>query len=369
MAKENSGTNSGGSGVTPGAAPELPAAGSPAAGNPAAGNPAAAAQPATGAGNTVNDALRGYKGSGAKVTTREQEPKAYATYLDWVSDLEKSGMVVDPTTGLWVTDPSGNGGGGGKGGRGGSGGSSSKSSGINGQQQIGMLQQEYELARQQYNAGLDNAMSQEALDLNRALSDAQRMYQTQRSQVTADERNSLDNAALYAEARGDKGGIGLAQYNSIQNTAAQNRLAVSQAQTQMATDVYRQIADLRAEGEFKRADKMLELAQQHLAELRQIQQYAQQYNLSTKQINQAIEDWKKSYAAATQQYSNGAKLAGAALTGAFGNGTPVTVGAANTSQAVADIALGLLQSGISPAQLTPVQRSALAETYGMTYSV
>jgi hypothetical protein len=231
-----------------------------------------------------------------------------------------------------------------------------------------MLNQGYDLARQQYNLGIDNAMNQQALDLNRALSDAQRMYQTQRNQVAADERNALDNAALYAEARGDKGGIGQAQYTSIQNAAAQNRLAVSQAQTQLATDTYRQIADLRAQGEFQRADKMLELAQAHLAELRQIQQYAQQYNLSKEQLDQALADWKAAYQNATAQYTNSMNAADAALTGAYISGSSLAQGAQSTSKALADLAIGLLQQGVSMSQLSPAQRSALAETYGMTYS-
>jgi hypothetical protein len=231
-----------------------------------------------------------------------------------------------------------------------------------------MLNQGYDLARQQYNLGIDNAMNQQALDLNRALSDAQRMYQTQRNQVAADERNALDNAALYAEARGDKGGIGQAQYASIQNAAAQNRLAVSQAQTQLATDTYRQIADLRAQGEFQRADKMLELAQSHLAELRQIQQYAQQYNLSKEQLDQALADWKAAYQNAAAQYTNSMNAADAALTGAYISGSSLAQGAQSTSKALADLAIGLLQQGMSMSQLSPAQRSALAETYGMTYS-
>lgn len=275
-------------------------------------------------------------------------------------------LGYNPDGKLGPTDTSGGNetpGGGRGGGRGGS-----SASGPNGRQNLDMLNQGYDLARRQYNLGIDNAMNQQALDLNRALSDAQRMYQTQRNQVAADERNALDNAALYAEARGDKGGIGQAQYASIQNAAAQNRLAVSQAQTQLATDTYRQIADLRAQGEFQRADKMLELAQSHLAELRQIQQYAQQYNLSKEQLDQALADWKAAYQNATAQYTNSMNAADAALTGAYISGSSLAQGAQSTSKALADLAIGLLQQGMSMSQLSPAQRSALAETYGMTYS-
>lgn len=278
------------------------------------------------------------------------------------------GAVAGAVLGLTGVYPEGDGNGNTSDGGRGRGGGGSKNTGPNGQQNLDMLNRGYDLARQQYNLGIDNAMNQQALDLNRALSDAQRMYQTQRNQVAADERNALDNAALYAEARGDKGGIGQAQYTSIQNAAAQNRLAVSQAQTQLATDTYRQIADLRAQGEFQRADKMLELAQAHLAELRQIQQYAQQYNLSKEQLDQALADWKAAYQNATAQYTNSMNAADAALTGAYISGSSLAQGAQSTSKALADLAIGLLQQGMSMSQLSPAQRSALAETYGMTYS-
>ena len=49
--------------------------------------------------------------------------------------------------------------------------------------------------------------------------DAAAQYQTQRDQVAKYGRNAMDNAALYAELRGDRGGIGLAQYNAVQNAA------------------------------------------------------------------------------------------------------------------------------------------------------
>ncbi len=57
-------------------------------------------------------------------------------------------------------------------------------------------------------------------------------FQTQRDQIEGETLNALDNSALYAETRGDRGGIGQAQYNTIQATAAQNRQAVNLAQSQ-----------------------------------------------------------------------------------------------------------------------------------------
>ena len=63
-----------------------------------------------------------------------------------------------------------------------------------------------------------------------ALQDAQTGYDAQRRQLSLNEAQSLDNSALYAELRGDYGGIGQAQYNSIQSAAANGQAAVSREQ-------------------------------------------------------------------------------------------------------------------------------------------
>lgn len=225
---------------------------------------------------------------------------------------------------------------------------------------------EIDAARQQYNNQINNAMDTQARDLNRALADAQGQFQTQQNQVDAAEMQALDNAALYAEARGDKGGIGQAQYNSIQNNAARNKLAVSQAQTKLATDTARQISDLRAQGEFERADKMLQLTQQYLSELRQIEQYAANYNLNVDQINTAISEWEYEYNQAAKQFAVNTELSLAELTGAFSNGMSTYKARQATQAATAELALSLIQAGVKPTQLSPTQLGALADYYGMS---
>ena len=132
-------------------------------------------------------------------------------------------------------------------------------------------------------------------ELVRAQEDAQKQFQTEHNQIAIDEAKALDNQALYAEARGDKGGIGQAQYNTIQNTAAQNHLSVSQAQTKLSTDTNRQIADLRAKGEFEKADKLLSITQQYLQQLISMEQWAAQYNLSVAQFNESMRQWAEEF--------------------------------------------------------------------------
>lgn len=110
-------------------------------------------------------------------------------------------------------------------------------------------------------------------ELQRANEDAAAQYQNERNQIERDQRNALDNSALYAELRGDNGGIGHAQYDSIQNTAAKNHQAVRDAQTKLATDTARQVADLRAQGEFAKADQLLQISQTYLNRLMELEQW------------------------------------------------------------------------------------------------
>lgn len=85
-------------------------------------------------------------------------------------------------------------------------------------------------ANEQAQKRIDYAVNKGVNDLQRAEEDAKVQFQTQRNQVDADEARNLDNAALYAELRGDRGGIGQQQYSSVQNNAAQNRQTVNSEQ-------------------------------------------------------------------------------------------------------------------------------------------
>ena len=157
------------------------------------------------------------------------------------------------------------------------------------------LNQWYQNAQQQQQNTIDFGTNQAILELLRTKQDAEAQYQEQRNQIAIDEAKAKDNQALYAESRGDKGGIGAAQYDAIMNTAAQNRLAVNSAQTKLATDTSRQIADLRAQGEYEKADALLTLSQQYLSQLMSLEQWAAEYNLSVAQFNASLKQWQAEY--------------------------------------------------------------------------
>lgn len=157
------------------------------------------------------------------------------------------------------------------------------------------LNQWYQNAQQQQQNTVDFGTNQAILELLRNKQDAEAQYQEQRNQIAIDEAKAKDNQALYAESRGDKGGIGAAQYDAIMNTAAQNRLAVNSAQTKLATDTSRQIADLRAQGEYEKADALLTLSQQYLSQLMSLEQWAAEYNLSVAQFNASLKQWQAEF--------------------------------------------------------------------------
>lgn len=156
-------------------------------------------------------------------------------------------------------------------------------------------------ALEQSNASVDYAVQQAIREYERQLQDAQPKFKEQVESVAKEERQALDNAALYAELRGDRGGIGQEQYGAILNAAAQNRLAVQQAQTKLATDTARQITDLRAQGEFEKADAALEITQEYLSQLVKLEQWAAEHQLSQKEFLAEMQRWEAEYALELQQ--------------------------------------------------------------------
>lgn len=157
------------------------------------------------------------------------------------------------------------------------------------------LDQWLEAAKKQQELAIDRGTGLAVNELLDAEAEAQDHFQTQRNQIAEDEAKAKDNQALYAERRGDRGGIGAAQYDSIMNTAAQNRLAVNSAQTKLATDTAKEVAQLRAQGEYEKADAMLTLTQQYLSQLMSLEQWSLEYGLSAAQFQASLEQWAKEY--------------------------------------------------------------------------
>lgn len=228
-----------------------------------------------------------------------------------------------------------------------------------------MLQQIVDAQKEQSQNTVDYNVQRETEALNRAMEDAAPQFQTQRDQVAADEMNALDNQALYAEARGDRGGIGEAQYASIQAAANQNRRAVNDAQVKLSTDTARQISDLRAQGEFEKADQLLSLTQSYLSQLMNLEQWALQENMSVDQFNSQLQKWVDEYNLNVQQYLTDLDLSQANLTGVFANGNATRATQNQLIETLANAGTALLNAGVLPSQqqlnamgMTPTQAKA-----------
>lgn len=164
-----------------------------------------------------------------------------------------------------------------------------------------MLSKWQTAATAQADGRIDKAVNEAVAALQQALQDAQPQFKSQAESVDRNARQAMDNSALYAELRGDRGGIGREQYSSVQNAQAQNHLAVQQAQTELATDTSRQIAALRAEGEFEKADAALSITQSYLEKLVDLERWAAEYGLDASQFQAQLQQWEKEYQLAIQK--------------------------------------------------------------------
>ena len=211
-------------------------------------------------------------------------------------------------------------------------------------QEEAMLKQITDAQKEQAELLTRNAVESGVKDLQRNMEDSQEQFQTQRDQIAADEQRALDNQVLYAEARGDKGGIGQAQYGTIQNNAATLRLTTQRQQTKLATDTARQIADLRAQGEFEKANQLLSITQNYLSQLMDIYTWAKETNLGIDEFNTQISEWEENYKLSLL----GAEIDVANATGAFSNGTPTYSAWMQAQKDLAASGQALMQAGIAP---------------------
>ena len=185
-------------------------------------------------------------------------------------------------------------------------------------------------------------------DLVRNVQDSRGLYQTQRNQVNADEARALDNQVLYAEARGDRGGIGMSQYGGIQNTAATNRQVINSAEVKLQTDTARQIADLRAQGEFEKADKVLEISNKYLTELQNLEKWAKEKNVGVQEFNAKLREWENEYVLNVGKYLTEAELNAVKAAGIFSNGAETAAYRDAVQDRYAAGAMAMMDAGIVP---------------------
>lgn len=173
------------------------------------------------------------------------------------------------------------------------------------------LQAQYDNQLQRAYNQIDYATNQGVTEYQRALEDALPTYAAQRGQADLEGQRNAKNAALYAEQRGDRGGIGAAQYNALQIARANQINQINTAQNKAASDTARAIADLRNKGEFEKADKLMEVANNYLSALREQRNWVQQFNLSYAEwdAQRQEREWKfmKDWSALTGRLPDGSR--------------------------------------------------------------
>lgn len=224
-----------------------------------------------------------------------------------------------------------------------------------------LLEQQTEAARQQTEGQIDRTVEQGVQELQRAEEEAQAGFQSMRDRTEIEERQALDEQALYAELRGDRGGIGLAQAASIRNTAAVNRRQVNLEQQRLATDTARQIEQLRRQGEFEKADAVLQLRQKQLSELLELERWAKDRNLSIGEFNSQLARWEAEYAWQLRKFGVQTELSLAQMSGRMPDGSPTLAARQSERSRLAAAAKMLLELGL---ELTPDQIEALGWTEG-----
>ena len=142
---------------------------------------------------------------------------------------------------------------------------------------------------------IDQSVASSVNALKKAQGDAQQGFDETLKKVNIDEAKALDNQVLYSEARGDRGGIGRSQYGAIQNTAASNRLAVANERSRLQTDTEQKIAELQANGEFEKADKLLSISNTYLSKLQELEKWAYEKNVSADEFNAKLYQWETEY--------------------------------------------------------------------------
>lgn len=196
---------------------------------------------------------------------------------------------------------------------------------------------------------IDEQTAEQISELTQSLEEADERYRVQREQNEIDTARAMDNAALYAETRGDRGGIGQGQYNAVQAAGLRNAQTIRAAQSKLASDTARQITALRSKGEFQKADALLDVTQKHLSQLIGLEKWSANWENSQEQLQRSLEQWERSYA-----------LSVAGVTGKMPDGMDTRAAKNERRSQLASAGEALLKVGVMPGadQLSAMGMSA-----------
>jgi hypothetical protein len=124
------------------------------------------------------------------------------------------------------------------------------------------ITQQYEnYAKQQQNS-IDYTTNKNINSAVRDYEDAVSDYRTNTQDLSTSMYQNMDNQALVSRANGQYGGMATASVGAVQSDYQAQRQALAREQQKLATDTLREVEDLRAQGEFDKADALLAANQQ-----------------------------------------------------------------------------------------------------------
>jgi len=213
----------------------------------------------------------------------------------------------------------------------------------------GLLDAWSSAALEQRQAKTDERTAEQIAALTQSMQEAQERYRAQQDQTDIEAHRAMDNSALYAETRGDRGGIGQGQYNAVQAAGLRNAQTIRAAQSKLASDTARQITALRSKGEFQKADALLDVTQKHLSQLIGLEKWSASWENSQEQLQRSLEQWERSYA-----------LSVAGVTGKMPDGTDTRAAKNERRSQLASAGEALLKVGVMPGaeQLSAMGMSA-----------
>lgn len=124
-----------------------------------------------------------------------------------------------------------------------------------------MISQQYDSYVQQKQNNIDYQTRIQQEKAARAYEDAIGNYQKQYRDATAKMYQGMDNQALVSDVSGQYGGMATASVADIQAAYQQQRQQLSLQQQKLALDTAREVEDLRKQGEFDKADALLQARQ------------------------------------------------------------------------------------------------------------
>ncbi len=153
------------------------------------------------------------------------------------------------------------------------------------------LEREYAEAERRLGESIDRATRAAVEREEAAAAQRERELDSERDRIEIEGAQAKDASALYSELRGDRGGLGRAQYDSVLNETARERAQLARARQELAASAARNIASLQAEGEYEKAEKLMKLAQDKLSAVTKEQHWAAEYGSEQLQFSAKLNQW------------------------------------------------------------------------------